>query len=256
MARPPRCRRICGTPQVERFCPDGGAQREPILLTLDEFEVIRLVELESKTHEHCAVQMDISRSTVQEIYENARRKIAACLVYGKPLHITGGNYRVCDGQEHPRCGGCPTKTPMTGKSNHLCKGEFMMKIAVTYENGQIFQHFGHTQQFKLYDVAEGKILSTQVVDTNGSGHGALAGFLMQHGVSTLICGGIGGGAQVALANAGIRLYGGVHGEADAAVEALLEDRLGYNPNVHCDHHDQGHGAGGHSCGSHGCGQHS
>ena len=132
----------------------------------------------------------------------------------------------------------------------------MMKIAVTYENGQIFQHFGHTQQFKLYDVAEGKILSTQVVDTNGSGHGALAGFLMQHGVSTLICGGIGGGAQVALANAGIRLYGGVHGEADAAVEALLENRLGYNPNVHCDHHDQGHGAGGHSCGSHGCGQHS
>ena len=127
-----------------------------------------------------------------------------------------------------------------------------MKIAVTYENGQIFQHFGHTAQFKVYEVVDGKIVDAKVVDTNGSGHGALAGFLMQQGVDTLICGGIGGGAQVALAQAGIRLYG----EADAAVIALLAGNLGYNPNVHCDHHDHEHGEGGHTCGSHGCGNHS
>ena len=95
-----------------------------------------------------------------------------------------------------------------------------MKIAVTYGDGQIFQHFGHTAQFKLYEVAEGKVVRAEVVDTNGSGHGVLAGFLMQQGVDTLICGGIGGGAQTALAEAGIRLYGGVSGEADAAVDAL------------------------------------
>lgn len=65
-----------------------------------------------------------------------------------------------------------------------------MKIAVTYENGEVFQHFGHTQQFKLYEVSGGKLLHTQVVDTNGSGHGALAGLLAQLGVDTLICGGI------------------------------------------------------------------
>lgn len=128
-----------------------------------------------------------------------------------------------------------------------------MKIAVTYENGQIFQHFGHTEQFKLYEVSDGAVVSSEIVDTNGSGHGALAGFLMQHGVSTLICGGIGGGAQIALAEAGIRLYGGVQGEADAAVEALLAGRLGYDPNVRCDHH--GHGEGSHACGAHGCGSH-
>lgn len=69
-----------------------------------------------------------------------------------------------------------------------------MKIAVTYENGEVFQHFGHTEQFKLYEVSGGKLLQTQVVDTNGSGHGALAGLLAQLGVDTLICGGIGGGA--------------------------------------------------------------
>ena len=100
--------------------------------------------------ENLAYQMDISRSTVQEIYESARRKIAACLVHGKPLHITGGNYRICGGQEAAHCGRCcRMQRANIEKSNRNCKGDSMMKIAVTYENGQIFQHFGHTEQFKL-----------------------------------------------------------------------------------------------------------
>ena len=123
-----------------------------------------------------------------------------------------------------------------------------MKIGITYENGQIFQHFGHTEQFKIYNVADGKILSSQVVDTNGSGHGALGGFLADMGVDTLICGGIGVGAQNALTEAGIRFYG----DADKAVEALLAGTLAFDPNVHCDHHDhEGHEHGGdHHCGGH------
>ena len=129
-----------------------------------------------------------------------------------------------------------------------------MKIAVTYENGEIFQHFGHTETFKIYDIADGTVVSAEVVDTNGSGHGALAGFLVAHGADTLICGGIGGGAQNALAQAGIRLFGGVSGNADEAVNALLAGNLGYDPDVHCNHHDH-HGEG-HSCGDHGCGSHS
>ena len=126
-----------------------------------------------------------------------------------------------------------------------------MKIAVTYENGQIFQHFGHTEQFKIYTAEDGKIINSEVVDTNGSGHGALAGLLSALGVDALICGGIGGGAQMALAEAGIKLYGGVSGSCDAAVEASLCGTLGFNPNVKCDHHDH-HGEG-HTCGDHGCG---
>lgn len=128
-----------------------------------------------------------------------------------------------------------------------------MKIAVTYEGGLIFQHFGHTAAFKIYEVEDGKILSSQVVDTNGHGHGALAGFLQAQGVDTLICGGIGGGAQMALADANIRLYGGVSGDADEAVQALLAGQLAFNPNVRCNHHDHGHD---HACGNHGCGSHS
>lgn len=129
-----------------------------------------------------------------------------------------------------------------------------MKIAVTYENEMIFQHFGHTEQFKIYDVADGKILDSRVVDTNGQGHGALSAILADLGVDALICGGIGGGAQMALADAGIKLFGGVHGPCDAAVEALLVGRLGYNPNVKCDHHDHEHGDAAHTCGDHGCGK--
>lgn len=129
-----------------------------------------------------------------------------------------------------------------------------MRIAVTYENGTIFQHFGHTQQFKVYDVENGKIEKTQVIDTNGSGHGALAGVLSTIGADALICGGIGGGAQMALAEAGVKLYGGVSGNADEAVNALIAGNLAFDPDVHCEHHDHEHGDEPHACGEHGCGQ--
>ena len=130
-----------------------------------------------------------------------------------------------------------------------------MRIAVTYENGEIFQHFGHTEQFKVYDAENGKIVSSEVVDTNGSGHGALAGVLSALHVDALICGGIGGGARTALAQAGIELYPGAAGDADAAVQALLAGSLRYDPDTMCQHHhhEAGHACGDHGCGSHGCG---
>ena len=129
-----------------------------------------------------------------------------------------------------------------------------MRIAVTYENGQIFQHFGRTEQFKVYDVQDGTVVSSEVVGANGSGHGALAGVLTALKADALICGGIGGGAQAALAAAGIRLYGGVSGEADRAVQALLKGELNFDSEVRCEHHDHHHGAE-HTCGERGCGAH-
>ena len=132
-----------------------------------------------------------------------------------------------------------------------------MKIAVTYEDGKVFQHFGHTERFKIYEVADGKIQTSSVIDTMGQGHGALAGFLKNAGVNTLICGGIGDGAKHALSEAGIELYGGVSGDADKAAADLLAGSLKHNPDVACSHHAD-HGQGehhhhgeGHSCGGHG-----
>lgn len=129
-----------------------------------------------------------------------------------------------------------------------------MRIAIPYENGSIFQHFGHTEQVKVYDIENGQIVKEEIKDTRGSGHGALAGFLSGQQVDVLICGGIGAGAQEALANANIKLYGGVSGSADSAVHAFLSGNLNYNPDVHCSHHEH-HGENGHrNCGEekHGC----
>ena len=129
-----------------------------------------------------------------------------------------------------------------------------MNIAVTYADGQVFQHFGHTAFFKIYEVVGSTVIAARIVPTEGSGHGALAGFLTQQGVDVLICGGIGGGAQAALEQAGIRFFGGVKGDADEAVEALLLGDLEYDPCARCDHHDQDHHCGSHGCG-HSCGNH-
>lgn len=122
-----------------------------------------------------------------------------------------------------------------------------MKIAIPYENGQVFQHFGHSAQFKIYTVENNAVTAAEVVPTLGQGHGALSGFLTLHGVNVLICGGIGPGAQTALAQAGIQLYGGVTGSADEAAQALLEGRLHFDPLARCNHHGHGEHTCGHTC---------
>lgn len=255
MPRPRKCRRVCHMPKVCDFVPVGQDENQTtVVLTVDEFEAIRLIDEQGFSQEECSSYMQVARTTAQAIYNTARAKIATALVEGMPLRIEGGDYRLCEGREDVcHCGGCQRHRYGVQFQE---KGEKQMRIAVTYEDGNIFQHFGHSEQFKLYDVEDGKIVNTQVVDTNGQGHGALAGFLTGAKVDVLICGGIGGGAQNALAQAGIRLYGGVAGSCDAAVEALLANNLGYNPNVACSHHghEEGHSCGGHSCGEdkHGC----
>lgn len=122
-----------------------------------------------------------------------------------------------------------------------------MRIAVTYEDGQVFQHFGHTERFKVYDVENGEITVATTVNTNGSGHGALADILKKLQVDTLICGGIGGGAKKALSEAKIKLYGGVTGDADKAIEALLTGKLEFDSEATCNHHEEHHTD---TCGEH------
>lgn len=132
-----------------------------------------------------------------------------------------------------------------------------MKVAVTYDNGNIFQHFGRTEFFKVYEVEDGQIISSEVIGSNGVGHGALAGLLSEQSVDVLICGGIGGGAQAALEEAGVELCAGAEGNADQAVEAYLKGEL-VSTGANCDHHhhEEGHSCGNneeeHSCGG-GCG---
>ena len=238
MARPVRCRRIERLPVYRSFSPDDAAAAEDVRMTVDEFEALRLLDDEGLTQEACAARMNIARTTVTAIYDSARKKVADVLVHGKRLLITGG---------------CCEYEPVEINQAIMEKGSTCMRIAVTYENGEIFQHFGHSEQFKLYDAENGRITGEQVVNTNGSGHGALAGFLQAAKVDALICGGIGMGAQMALADAGIKLYAGVQGAADAAAKALAEGNLEYDPNARCDHHEHHDGDCGHDhCAEHHC----
>lgn len=243
MARPRKSRIVSSMPTSEGFVPIGfdGDRGKVVILTVEEYETVRLLDHESMNQEECAASMKVSRPTVTNIYDSARRKIADALINEKVLLVEGGDY---DYSRNSR------------KIATLGEEKTKMKIAVTYENGQIFQHFGHCENFKVYEVEDGKIVSSRVENTNGSGHGALAGFLKDQGIGTLICGGIGGGARVALAEAGIQLFGGVSGEADAAAEALVSGKLQYSEDPQCTGHE-GHGGGchghgeGHSCGGHG-----
>ena len=235
MARPRKNRIVSALPGSEGFVPLGCKQGQccgQVIMTVEEYETLRLIDYLKLTQEECAAHMEVSRPTITGIYEAARFKVADALVNEKQLLIEGGSYDFS--HEHK-------KTASIEKENTN------MKIAVTYDNGQIFQHFGHCQNFKVYSVEDGKIISSEVVNAAGSGHGALAGFLQNLGVEMLICGGIGGGAQTALAQIGIRLFAGVSGDADAAVESLLAGTLQYNESATCDHH--GHGEG-HSCHNH------
>lgn len=242
MARPEKPRIICKVPMHQRFTsldsPTTG-----ILLSLEEYETIHLIDYLGMTQAECATQMNIGRTTVQSLYTQARQKLARFLVEGTYMEISGGNYRACSTScTMRRCGN-------SSKKNYN-KGEWRnMKIAAAYENGKIFQHFGHTEQFKIYEVNDGKIISSQIVGTNGQGHGALANFLLDYKVNVLICGGIGGGAKNALSKAGIQLYPGAVGDADAQVESFLKGTLSYDPDTTCNHHDH---EGGHVCGNHGC----
>ena len=131
-----------------------------------------------------------------------------------------------------------------------------MKIAVTYENGNVFQHFGHTEQFKIYDVEDGKVVSSKVMGSDGAGHEALATLLENRAIDVLICGGIGPGAVAALEDCGIELCAGASGSADEAVEAYLRGEL-KNTGANCDHHGEHHHGEGHECGHEGghCGHH-
>lgn len=261
MPRPHKYRQVEAEPPCSCFFPeeDELVRKEHIVLSVDEYEAVRLIDYQKLDQADCARLMGIARTTAQNIYNSARFKLAQMLVHGQPLEISGGRYEI-SGERFT--GGCCMNGFETieriggiaGVYSGICsndgKGIKQMKIAVTYDNetGEIFQHFGRTEFFKVYEVEDKKVVKSEVVSTNGEGHGALAGVLSSLQADVLICGGIGGGAQMALASAGVKLFGGCAGSADQAVEAFLSDTLAFQEDVHCDHHDHEEGGCGHEGG--------
>ena len=236
MPRTPKCRKICRFPDYYSFIPEDAEKDiiETIELSLDEFETIRLLDYEGLNQEECAARMGVARTTVTAMYENARKKLITAVVEGKRLSIAGGNIEI-------------DRERNSLKVSVKEKGDRTMRVAVTYDNGNVFGHFGRTEQFKVYDIEDGKVVNSQILGTNGEGCGALAGILNIAKVDALICGGIGGGAQRALQEAGVKLYAGASGNTDEAVAALIAGTLDASGEANCDHHDHEHGEG-HNCG--------
>ena len=240
MPRTTKCRKICSFPDFYSFIPEEAeaGNIETVIMSIDEYETLRLLDYEGINQEECALRMGVARTTVTAMYESARKKLVSAVVEGKRLRIAGGNIEI----DRERSG---------FSVNLKSKGDKAMRVAVTYDNGNVFGHFGKTEQFKVYDIEDGKVVNSQILGTNGEGCGALAGILNIADVDALICGGIGGGAVNAIEEAGIKLYAGASGSTDAAVEALIVGTLEAIGEANCDHHDHEHGEG-HSCGHGGC----
>ncbi|MBR4695707.1 MAG: DUF134 domain-containing protein [Selenomonadaceae bacterium] len=241
MARPQKERKVC--PGIQGYCFHGNDGSQPVDIPVDELEALRLCDLEERSQEAAAVEMNISRGTLQRLLYSAHKKIAFALLYGRTIQTEGrlDSKAACLKRDCHFCAETYRKIPKTGENT--------MKIAVTCENNEVFQHFGHTPSFAVFTVEGGKVVAKEILDCGENGHGALAGLLKEGGVDLLICGGIGGGAQMALAEAGVKLIGGAAGNVDEVVKAYLDGTLMPNPDFQCHHYD---GEATHSCGSHGC----
>lgn len=244
MPRPVRKRTIYQKPDCTFFAADGMG-KETIQLTLDELEALRLMDEVGLDQNGCALRMHVGRSTFQNILGEARKKVAGALVHGRNIAIYGGQVEVSDDAELGCCQFALRTLDRIGGISQ--REEKNMKLAVTYDpkNGEIFQHFGRTEYFKVYDLADGKVQKAEVCSTQGQGHGALVGVLQQLGAQAVICGGIGGGAQEGLKKVGIAFYGGCSGQADQAVTDFLADNLHYQEDIQCEHHGEHHEGGCH-----------
>ena len=230
MARKCKPRYLYKEPEFTIFSANNNSKEE-VELSLDEYECIRLIDEENLSQDECARSMGVARTTVQAMYDHARKVIAKLIIKGYKLKITGGN---CVFLDH--------STYESNKENHK------MKVAITYEDGMVFQHFGHTETMQVFTVEDDKILNVELIPAQGQGHAQIAQFLKDHGIDVVICGGIGGGAIQALNDLGIKLYQGVTGKTEDAINSLLKGQLisiGFAGNDieggHCcSHHDGDH----------------
>ena len=244
MSRPCKKKCICKEPICRSFSPCDGCCNGEITLKVEEYEALRLIDLENLSQEETSKSLNVARTTVQAIYQSARYKIADAIVNSKRILIEGGDY-ILNLKSSFNYSNKTYEPILNEKEKHI------MRIAMPSLNGEIFQHFGKTEAFVIYDVDGEKIVNERVVATNGAGHGALAGFLKANEVDLLICGGIGGGAIAALEGANIKIFNGVTGETKKAIEAYLAGTLEANPTAECGCHHHEHEHEGGCCGGEG-----
>ncbi len=238
MPRNPSPKTIRANPAFRFFNPtssDPATEPGGIILLLEEWEALRLVDYANFEQTQAALSMGISRQSVQMLLSSARSKLARAVVEGLPLRIEGD------------------PNAIGNNMISLQKRNSSMKIAVTTQHTQVFPHFGRTPEFYIANAEDGKIVEESIVPAPAEGHGALVGFLISQGIDTLICGGVGGGAVNSLRAAGIQIYAGAEGPVKDQVLSLLSGQLPPQGDANCDHHgehdhDHQHDHGGNGCG--------
>lgn len=213
---------IRSNPPVKSFLPSHGEcapGQHDVSLLLEEWEALRLVDYAGMEQRQAALSMGISRQSVQMLVSSGRAKIARAIVEGLPLNITG----TLDNTIY-----LPLQQDERVRSMH---------IAVAAHHTEVFPHFGRTPEFYMVTAEDGKITNEAILPAPAEGHGALVGFLVQQGVDTVICGGIGAGAINGLRSAGIRVYAGASGSAKEQVLSLLSGVLPLQGEANCEHHE-------------------
>lgn len=241
MPRPRKCRRVCGLPVNRGFQPmEGQNSDKAIVLTVDEYETIRLIDKEDFSQEECGRFMQIARTTVQQIYTTARKKLAEALVDGLPLRIEGGDYQLCDGKEEAcRCGGCRRRQmQLEALQTTPNKEEKTMKVAIPLdENKQdVCVAFARAPYFLFAENGTEEVVENPAAQAEGGAGLQAAQFLVDHQVGALITVRCGENAAEVFQAAEIKIYKAEGKTARENLEAFGREELAPLTHFHAGYH--------------------
>lgn len=238
MPRPRKCRRVCGLPQCWEFAPTTGQDREPVILTVDEYEAVRLIDQKGLSQEECGAYMNIARTTVQQIYTIARRKLADMLVEGRPLRIEGGDYRLCDGEEG-HCARCHRRCCTAGEGNKHGGGNHMkVAIPVDETKNAVCVSFGRAPYFLVRDLESGesRLLENPAAQAQGGAGLKAAQFVVDSGAGALITVRCGENAAQVFQAAQLTIYEAQGLDLEENLTACKEQKLTLLTRFHAGYH--------------------
>ena len=241
MPRPRKLRNVCSMPKSCSFGPLDLRSIEIINMTVDEYETIRLIDLEGLTQEECSKQMNVARTTVQGIYIDARKKLADSLVNGKRIIIGGGEYRLCGGLQ----GGCGRGCHREECIKNNVKENDKMKIAIPADecskNSKVCMSYGRTSFFAVYDTEtkEYSFLDNSAAASQGGAGIKASQMLIDNGVTVVITERLGQNAADVLNIGKVKIMQAIAGDIETNVNDYLADKLGELTNIHAGFHMHG-----------------
>lgn len=227
MSRPRKCRKVCRLPGTREFRPAGELPcKSAVVLTVDEYEAIRLIDKQGFSQEECGVYMQVARTTVQAIYNSARKKLAEALVDGLSLRIEGGDYQLCDGtEEYCGCGGCRRHRRRCAQVNGKEDGKMKIAIPLDENRQDTCIVLARAPYFLLREDGKDTVVENPAAQAHGGAGIQAAQFLVDQGVDVLVTVRCGQNAADVFKAAGMKLYKSVNKAAADDLAALEEGGL-------------------------------